>query len=103
MTIEKLQYEFSADKNQSLIKDRKISFEVIISAINNGNLRDILEHPNKEKYPNQQIYVVNINEYVYLVPFVKKNTDTIFLKTIFPSRKLTKLYLSHEVGDEERE
>ena len=50
-------------------------------------------HPNKLKYPNQKIYIVNLNGYVYLVPFVRKNTQTIFLKTIFPSRKLTKKYL----------
>ena len=101
MASEKLQYEFSADKNQSLIKDRNISFEIIIAAIGDGNLLNILEHPNKEKYPNQRIYVVNINNYVYLVPFVK-NRDIIFLKTIFPSRKLTKLYLGNGGNSDEK-
>jgi uncharacterized DUF497 family protein len=101
MKLEKLQYEFSAEKNKSLIKDRSISFEAIISAINNGSLLDILEHPNKTKYPNQQIYVVNMDGYIYLVPFVKINAETIFLKTIFPSRKLNKQYLNQEgINDE---
>ena len=94
MNLEKLQFEFSADKNQSLIKERNISFEIIIAAIVGGGLISILEHPNKTKYPNQKIYVVNLNNYAYLVPFVKNN-EKIFLKTIFPSRKLTKLYLSN--------
>lgn len=98
----KLQFEFSADKNLFLIKERDISFEAIIAAISDGHLMAILEHPNKEKYPNQKIYVVNINEYVYLVPFVRKDSDTIFLKTIFPSRKLTKLYLDNRGNNNEK-
>ncbi|MBA3537615.1 MAG: toxin [Tatlockia sp.] len=101
MKLEKLQYEFSAEKNKVLIKDRSISFEAIISAINSGSLLDILEHPNKIKYPNQQIYVVNMDGYIYLVPSVKRNAETIFLKTIFPSRKLTKLYLDKEGDNDE--
>lgn len=101
ITLEKSQYEFSADKNQTLIKGHNISFEIIIAAINDGNLIDILEHSNKEQYPNQKIYVININNYVYLVPFVKSN-ETIFQKTIFPSRKLTKLYLGNRGNSDEK-
>lgn len=93
MKIEKLHYEFSPDKNQVLIEERGVSFEDIVSALDNGNLLDVIAHPNELKYPNQKIYIVNLNGYVYLVPFVRKNTQTIFLKTIFPSRKLTKKYL----------
>lgn len=58
MKHEKLQYEFSADKNRILIEERQVSFEKIIAAISNGGLLDVLEHPNKTKYPNQQIYVI---------------------------------------------
>ena len=93
MKIEKLHYEFSPDKNQVLIEGRSVSFEDIVSALNSGKLLDIIAHPNELKYPNQKIYIVNLNGYVYLVPFLRKNTQTIFLKTIFPSRKLTKKYL----------
>ncbi|MFT3742302.1 MAG: DUF4258 domain-containing protein [Gammaproteobacteria bacterium] len=92
MIIEE-QFDFSTEKNQQLVSERDISFEVIISALQNGNLLDILEHPNKKKYAHQYIYVVNINNYVYLVPFVRKEDNTVFLKTIFPSRKFTKQYL----------
>lgn len=94
MKIEKPHYEFSAEKNQQLIKERHISFEDIIVALANDKLLDTIEHPNKVKYPNQEIYIININEYVYLVPFVRKYKHTVFLKTIVPSRKLTKKYLS---------
>jgi hypothetical protein len=94
MKIEKSHYEFSADKNQQLIKERYISFEDIIAALNNGKLLDTIGHHNRLKYPNQEIYIIEINGYVYLVPFVRKDKHTVFLKTIVPSRKLTKKYLS---------
>ena|SRR3990167_1159928 len=93
MRIEKPHYEFSSDKNQILIEERHVCFENIISALDNGKLLDTIVHPNELKYPNQKIYIVDLNDYVYLVPFVRKNKHTVFLKTIFPSRKLTKQYL----------
>src|SRR5687768_4812083 len=93
MEQEKLHYEFSADKNQKLINERNISFEEVIAAIEEGRVLDILPHPNSVKYPGQEIFVININQYAYLVPFVRKDKNTIFLKTVFPHHKSTKLYL----------
>lgn len=93
MQKEKSHYEFSPDKNQALIEERNISFEDIVSAIDNGRLLDIIDHPNELKYPNQKIYIVELNGYVYLVPFVRKNKQTVFLETIYASRKLSKKYL----------
>jgi uncharacterized DUF497 family protein len=90
----KPQYEFSADKTQQLIKERGISFEDIVAALGDGKLIDVITHHNELKYPKQEIYLVDINGYVYLVPFVRKNEDTVFLKTIFPSRKMTKSHLT---------
>lgn len=90
-------YEFSSEKNCQLINERGISFEEIISALENDKLLDVVEHHDKEKYPNQDIYVLDIDNYVYLVPFVKKNSQTVFLKTIFPSRKFNKQYFSNKV------
>jgi hypothetical protein len=86
------EFDFSLEKNLKLKEERGISFEEIISLIHNGNLLDVIEHPNKEKYGYQKIYVVNVGGYVYLVPFVKEG-NKFFLKTIFPSRKATKDYL----------
>lgn len=37
-------------------------------------------------------FVINIDNYVYLVPFIE-DQQKYFLKTIFPSRKATKKYL----------
>ena len=61
-------------------------------AINEGKLYDVLEHSNPAKYPNQHFYIVEIRQYIYVVPFVEDDAK-IFLKTIYPSRKLTKQYL----------
>ncbi len=58
----------------------------------NVSLLDTIEHPNKKKYQNQRIFIVEINDYAYLVPFVE-DERIIFLKTIIPSRKMTKKYL----------
>ena len=85
-------FNWNDDKNAHLIKDRSISFEEVVFCIQNDGVLDKVEHPNKEKYPNQNIYVVLVNDYVYLVPYVE-NDDEIFLKTIIPSRKATKQYL----------
>jgi uncharacterized DUF497 family protein len=93
-------FDFSVAKNQLLIKERNISFEEIIAALDNGQLLDIIEQPNPNKYPNQKMYVVLINGYVYLVPFVEQDETTVFLKTIFPSRKATKQYTKNEVTNE---
>jgi uncharacterized DUF497 family protein len=76
-------------KNQLLTAKRRISFDAIEAAIVEGQLLNVLEHPNKERYPNQRIFVVRIEDYVFLVPFVE-NEESIFLKTIYPSLKATK-------------
>lgn len=84
--------DWSESKNIKLQAERDVCFEDVLIAIAEGNLIDILVHPNSEKYENQSIYIVKIREYVFLVPFVE-DEQKIFLKTIFPSRKLTKQYL----------
>lgn len=69
--------------------EREISFEEVVIAISEGKLLDIVEHPSKKRYPNQQIFIVEINHYAYLVPFVEDD-QKIFLKTIIPSRRATR-------------
>ena len=91
---------YSLEKNEILKSQRDISFEDIILALENGYLLDDMEHPNKEKYPNQNIFIilVEIKNYVYLVPYVEDN-KTIFLKTIIPSRKMNKKYNKKDLND----
>ena len=85
-------FDWSEEKNLQLIELRRLSFEGIVSAIEQGGLVDVLEHPNQERYPGQLIYVVEIDEYLHLVPFVLHTDGTRFLKTIIPSRKATRDY-----------
>ncbi len=79
-------------KNQQLISERGISFEDIVFYLQQGALLDDVAHPNSDKYPNQRVFVINIDDYAYLVPYVE-NTKEIFLKTVIPSKKATKAYL----------
>ncbi len=83
---------WNSDKNLELTSSRNISFEEVVFYLDNDGLIDDTPHPNFEKYPNQRIFVVLVNNYVYLVPYVE-NDNEIFLKTIIPSRKATKQYL----------
>ena len=88
-------FSWSFEKNQQLKTERNVSFEEVVFYIERGLILDIVEHPNQEKYPGQRIFVLNINDYAYLVPFVESDEE-VFLKTIIPSRKATRLYLRRE-------
>ncbi|EOQ94819.1 putative toxin-antitoxin system, toxin component [Leptospira wolbachii serovar Codice str. CDC] len=93
-------YRWDIEKDEILRKERGISFELVLFQIENGFLLDIIKHPNKDKYPNQSIFIIEIESYAYLIPFIE-NKDEIFLKTIIPSRKATRNYLLKEGYDNE--
>ena len=85
-------FDWSTEKNRRLIEQRGISFESVVSAIEQGGLVDVLEHPNQDRYPGQMIYAVEAEEHIHLVPFVTQTDGTRFLKTIIPSRKAARTY-----------
>ncbi len=85
-------YDWNDKKNELLKKLRGVSFEEVVLAIVSGDLIDRIKHPNPEKYPNQKIFLVKIDNYIYSVPFVEDDKK-IFLKTIIPNSKETKKYL----------
>ena len=85
-------YNWNKEKNLLLKKERNFSFEQIVSHIESGDLLDIVQHPNKEEFAHQKILILKIEDYVIAVPFVENDNER-FLKTIIPSRKLTKQYL----------
>lgn len=88
--------EFSPEKNELLKSTRNISFEEVIECIQNDGILDNKIHHNKLR-SNQRIYIVSINGYAYLVPYViDEENGRVFLKTIYPSRIYTKLYLKGE-------
>ena len=88
-------YNWSNEKNDKLRAERGISFEQVVMQIAAGNLKAVYEHPNKDKYTNQRILVVEIDRYCYLVPFVEDEYGR-FLKTIIPSRRATRMYIGDE-------
>ena len=93
-------FDWDDAKNAKLKADRGIGFEGIVFHIERGDLLDTLDHPNPGRYAGQRIFVVQHEDYVYLVPFVE-DEHTVFLKTIIPSRKATKQYLGEESDDHE--
>jgi hypothetical protein len=85
-------FRWSHEKNEQLKAEWKMSFEEIVLAIEADGLLDIVRHSNPGKYPNQRMFVVAVEQYAYLVPFVEE-ADHYFLKTIIPNRKATRNYL----------
>jgi len=87
-------------KNEQLKVERGVSFEEITFHIEHGDLLDVVEHPNQERYRGQRMFVVRCDDYAYIVPFVE-DERTVFLKTIIPSRRATKQYLAEETEKDE--
>jgi hypothetical protein len=85
-------YDWNDDKNELLKKLRGVPFEQVVLAIVSGDLVDRVKHPNPEKYPNQRVFLVKIEDYIYSVPYVEDD-EKIFLKTIIPNSKATKKHL----------
>lgn len=85
-------FSWSSEKKEQLRRDRGITFEEVVFHIERGDILDLLEHPNKERYPGQRVFIIEIESYAYIVPFVESESE-VFLKTIIPSRKATKTYL----------
>ncbi|MAS11029.1 BrnT family toxin [Salinisphaera sp.] len=85
-------FDWDPEKNAWLIKVRGVSFERVVFRVEHGGLLDIVAHPNRSRYPNQKILIVEMDAYAWLVPFVE-SADHYFLKTIIPSRKATRKYL----------
>lgn len=86
-----MKFEWDPEKNEQLKKEREISFERIIFHLSQGGLWKIAAHPDQKRYPEQKIYFVVVENYIYIVLHIKEN-DQIFLKTIIPSRKATRDY-----------
>ena len=85
-------FQWNEEKNRLLREERGVCFEDVVLAIHEDRLLTVIPHPNNEKYPDQKLYVVEIGGYAYMAPFVR-NDDGIFLKTVIPSRKMTRLYV----------
>lgn len=91
-----LKYLWSEEKNTLLKQVRGIGFEQVVEAINNRQVLEELRHTNPLKYKNQKLMILEINNYVYCVPFVEDGNSR-FLKTIYASRKYKKQYLKEKI------
>jgi uncharacterized DUF497 family protein len=89
-------FEWDNEKNKWLKQERGLSFEDVLFCLSNEYLLDTVPHSNKKDYSHQKMFIVNIDDYAYLVPFVETD-EIIFLKTIIPSRKATRKYLGDKV------
>ena len=76
-------------KEKRLVAGRQVSFQEISSKILLGDYLDILENPSR---PNQNLFVLEIEGYVWVVPFIIDSAGDIILKTAYPSRKMNKRY-----------
>ena len=88
-----MKFRYNQDKNAKLLLERGVGFEEMIEEIANGNLVKITAHHNQQLYPNQQLLHVRCLDKIYLMPYVIEDNGTIFLKTLYPSRKATKAEL----------
>ena len=79
---------WDSEKNEMLKHVRGISFEEIAYLIESDQILGIEENPIRS---NQKIYILEIENYAVVVPFVE-NDNEIFLKTAFPSSKYAKRY-----------
>jgi len=86
-----VEFEYSAEKDIWLKKERGLGFEEVIQRLRQGNVVGIVDNANQHRYPGQRVYMVDVNGYIYAVPYVR-NGDQVFLKTIYPTRKATKFY-----------
>jgi uncharacterized DUF497 family protein len=91
-------FRWAPDKNTLLRHERGVSFEEITVAVEAGRLLEIVPHPHPGSYPRQKIMVVEFAGYAYLVPYVEED-DHFFLKTIIPSRKATRDFITKESDD----
>lgn len=80
---------WNEEKNQLLLIQRRIGFEEVLEKLEANEILARRVHPNKEKYPNQQIFILELKGYICYVPYIETESE-IFLKTIIPSRKLDK-------------
>ena len=88
-------FDWSDEKDNKLKQERGIGFEDIVFHVASGDLLSVSDYPNSQKYPNQKIMYVMVDDYVYLVPYVEEENRK-FFKTIIPSRRATKEFKQKE-------
>lgn len=83
--------EWNAEKNEALKRHRRLCFEDVEAAIENGDVFGDYAHPNQERHPNQRILIVEIDGYACIVPYIQEG-NVRYLKTVYRSRKAQRLF-----------
>jgi len=86
---------WDTEKNEKLKEERGISFEIALDIIFEEGLITVVDNPNRKKYQSQRLYIIGFHGYAYVIPCIE-DEQKIFLKTIYPSRKYTKIYIKEE-------
>lgn len=94
-----MDFDWNPEKNELLKKMRHMSFERIVIAVEEGKIRDILVNPNNDRYKNQKFIIIEIDNYIWVVPAIIEGSNC-FFKTAFPSRKYSAIYLKGEKYEE---
>jgi uncharacterized DUF497 family protein len=81
-------FNWNPSKNRILKRNRNLSFEEIVYLLESGQILGVEANP---VHPDQKIYILEIDHYAVVVPFVETENE-IFLKTAFPSRKYSKRF-----------
>jgi len=89
-----MKFIYDKQKNEKLFKQRGITFEQAIEIIANKGILLDFKHPQTDKYPNQRIMVISIDNYPYCIPYIM-NENEIVLKTIYPDRRFKSLLEKH--------
>lgn len=89
--FEDVEFVYSQRKDVAFRQGRGIGFKEIIAVIEAQAWLDISFHPNQLKHPNQMIFLIELRGYVWVVPF-DVDSNRIFLRTAYASRKATKYY-----------
>lgn len=90
-----MDFDWNEDKNQALKEKRGMSFERILIVLAEGTILAVLEHPNPGKHQGQWLYILEIDNYAWVVPYRNEGGKRVLI-TAFPSRKYTHLYLKIE-------
>jgi hypothetical protein len=91
-------YRWSAEKDQKLRSERGLGFEEAVKRLQEGGLLDMIRHPDQRRFPHQHVYVFEKDGDIWCMPFVE-DANSLFLKTIYRSRKLRKKY-GGQIGHE---
>ena len=90
------QIRWDSEKERKLRSETSrngITFADCVVAIADERVLDVVPHPSRQ---HQNLAILEIENYAYVVPFVVEADGTWFLKTVFPSRKFTALYLGEK-------